>query len=194
MANELPLDTVLEAPASPTRTSNRGRLIALGVGLVIILALALVSTLGLRQANTPRPEVGQVAPPFALTLFDGKQTRLTDLRGQVVVVNFWASWCIPCIDEAPELEQTWQSYQGKGVVFLGVDYVDTEPKALEFLKKYGISYPNGPDLGSRISYDYRIKGVPETFVVDKAGVVRFVKIGPTTQSELRGVIDPLLKN
>ncbi len=194
MANELPLDTVLEAPAASTRSSNRGRLIALVVGLIIILALALISTLGLRQVNTPRPEVGQVAPPFNLTLFDGKQTSLTQLRGQVVVVNFWASWCIPCVDEAPELEQTWQSYRGKGVAFLGVDYVDTEPKALEFLKRFGITYANGPDLGSRISYDYRIKGVPETFVVDKAGVVRFVKIGPTTQSELRSVIDPLLQD
>ena len=76
---------------------------------------------------------------------------------------------------------------------LGIDYVDTEPKAREFMQRHGITYPNGPDLGSRISYDYRIKGVPETFVIDKDGVVRFVKIGPTTADELRSALEPLLR-
>jgi len=191
VANEIPLHPTQDA--APTTAPNRGRAIVLVAGLVIIGSLVLVSLLGLRQANTPRPEVGRSAPAFNVPLFDGGSVALTDLKGKPVVVNFWASWCIPCVDEAPELEKTWQAYKDRGVAFLGIDYVDTEPKAREFMQRHGITYPNGPDLGSRISYDYRIKGVPETFVIDKDGVVRFVKIGPTTADELRSVLEPLLR-
>ena len=191
MANEMPLDPAQNA--APAAASSRGRTIVLVVGLVIIGSLMLVSLLGMRQANIPRPEVGRPAPAFSVPLFDGGDVTLADLRGKPAVVNFWASWCIPCVDEAPELEKTWQAYKDRGVAFLGIDYVDTEPKAREFMQRHGITYPNGPDLGSRISYDYRIKGVPETFVIDKDGVVRFVKIGPTTADELRSVLEPLLR-
>ena len=191
MANEMPLDPAQNA--APAAASSRGRTIVLVVGLVIIGSLMLVSLLGMRQANIPRPEVGRPAPAFNVPLFDGGDVTLADLRGKPAVVNFWASWCIPCVDEAPELEKTWQAYKDRGVAFLGIDYVDTEPKAREFMQKHGITYPNGPDLGSRISYEYRIKGVPETFVIDKDGIVRFVKIGPTTADELRSVLEPLLR-
>lgn len=191
MANEMPLDPAQNA--APAAASSRGRTIVLVVGLVIIGSLMLVSLLGMRQANIPRPEVGRPAPAFNVPLFDGGDVTLADLRGKPAVVNFWASWCIPCVDEAPELEKTWQAYKDRGVAFLGIDYVDTEPKAREFMQKHGITYPNGPDLGSRISYEYRIKGVPETFVIDKEGIVRFVKIGPTTADELRSVLEPLLR-
>lgn len=191
MANEMPLDPAQNA--APAAASSRGRTIVLVVGLVIIGSLMLVSLLGMRQANIPRPEVGRPAPAFSVPLFDGGDVTLADLRGKPAVVNFWASWCIPCVDEAPELEKTWQAYKDRGVAFLGIDYVDTEPKAREFMQKHGITYPNGPDLGSRISYEYRIKGVPETFVIDKEGIVRFVKIGPTTADELRSVLEPLLR-
>jgi len=191
VANEMPLDPAQNA--APAAASSRGRTIVLVVGLVIIGSLMLVSLLGMRQANIPRPEVGRPAPAFSVPLFDGGDVTLADLRGKPAVVNFWASWCIPCVDEAPELEKTWQAYKDRGVAFLGIDYVDTEPKAREFMQKHGITYPNGPDLGSRISYEYRIKGVPETFVIDKEGIVRFVKIGPTTADELRSVLEPLLR-
>ena len=187
MEHELPLEGT-----TPTAPRRRGRLLALAAGVILLLVLAGVSALGIRQASTARPSVGSAAPTFTMPLFDGPQVDLAALRGKPVVINFWASWCVPCEDEAGDLERTWQKYKDRAM-FLGVDYVDTEPKAREFLKRFGITYPNGPDLGSRISYQYRIKGVPETFVIDKNGQVRLVKIGPTTEAELSATLDELLK-
>lgn len=99
-----------------------------------------------------------------------------------------------CEQEAPFLEEAWKHYESDGrVVFLGVDYVDTEPQARAFLKKFGHTYPNGPDLGTSISQLFRIKGVPETYILDNAGVLRYVKIGPfDSADEIRAVVDPLL--
>jgi cytochrome c biogenesis protein CcmG/thiol:disulfide interchange protein DsbE len=136
---------------------------------------------------------GERAPEFTLTTFDAQSLDLAGLRGQVVVVNFWASWCIPCKDEAPMLEGAWQQYKDRGVVFIGVDYVDTETEALKFLRQYNVTYPNGPDLGTRISQAYRIDGVPETYLVDQNGTLAFVKIGPlVSQAELAQEIEALL--
>jgi cytochrome c biogenesis protein CcmG/thiol:disulfide interchange protein DsbE len=95
-----------------------------------------------------------------------------------VVINFWASWCKPCEQEALELEQAYQIYKDQGVVFLGVDYVDTETEARKYLEKFGITYPNGPDLGTRISQAFRIRGVPETYIANADGRLVAVKIGP----------------
>lgn len=136
---------------------------------------------------------GQKAPDFSLTTFEGQTYRLSELRGRVVVINFWASWCKPCEQEAPDLESVWREYKDRGVVFLGVDYVDTETEALAYLERFDITYPNGPDLGTRISQAYRIKGVPETYFVDRHGTLAHVKIGPTSQAELRNVIESLLE-
>lgn len=144
--------------------------------------------------------VGEKAPDFSLTTFDGQTYRLSELRGgtspsggQVVVINFWASWCKPCEQEAADLESAWREYKDRGVVFLGVDYVDTETEALVYLRRFNITYPNGPDVGTRISQAYRIKGVPETYFVDRRGTLAHVKIGPTSQAELRDVIESVLK-
>jgi cytochrome c biogenesis protein CcmG/thiol:disulfide interchange protein DsbE len=138
------------------------------------------------------PVSSGAAPDFTLTTFSGETVQLSVLRGQVVIVNFWASWCPPCREEAAYLEKTWREYEGRGVVFLGVDWVDTEAEALAYIAEFRITYPNGPDLGTRVAQAYRIQGVPETFFIDKNGQVRWVKIGPLYPPELEDKIDELL--
>ncbi len=161
--------------------------------LVYGSVLALLALLGWGLVRVQAgPKADGPAPDFTLSTFDGPEIRLSDLRGQVVVINFWASWCPPCKEEAPYLEQSWRDYRGRGVMFLGVDYVDTEPEALAYIGEFDITYPNGPDIGTRISQAYRIQGVPETFFVAKDGTLRGVKIGPLAPPELEDRIDALL--
>ena len=169
----------------------------LGFRLVAFLAFVLlIALLGLVGWGLARAQRGQVqsglAPDFTLTTFDKQQVSLKDLRGKVVILNFWASWCQPCRAEAKYLEQTWRTYRDQGVVFIGVDYVDTEPNALAYIKEFDITYYNGPDLGTRISQSYGIKGVPETFYIARNGELRGLKIGPLTSPELEEKIDELL--
>jgi len=181
--------------------SRRGvpRLVQILIWAFLVGLLVLVG-FGVSRAYQGTVQPGYEVPDFSLTLFSGyeyngqSEVKISDLRGKVVFINFWASWCKPCEQEAAVLEEAWKYYQPGGkVVFLGLDYVDTEPEARVFLKKFGNTYPNGPDLGTRISQLFRIKGVPETFIVDTNGIIRYVKIGPfLTVDEIRAMIDPLL--
>ena len=182
-------------------TSRRG--VPLWVQIIIwgfLVGLLLLVGMGLRRVQEGTIQPGNQVPDFNLTLFSGYEhegrssVKLSDLRGKVVLINIWASWCKPCEQEATFLEEAWKYYQPTGkVVFLGVDYVDTEPEARIFLKKFGSTFPNGPDLGTRITQMFRIQGVPETFIVDTRGVLQYVKIGPfVSVDEIRSMIDPLL--
>lgn len=187
-----------------TETNPPRRAVALWIQIVVWVLLAgllVLVALGLsrRQQGTVQP--GEVIDDFSLTFYsgyelDGKtEIKFSDLRGKVVVLNFWASWCKPCEQEAAELQQAWTEYAPTGeVVFLGVDYVDTEADARVYLRKFGISYANGADLATRISQYFRIKGVPETYFIDRDGVLRYVQIGPFSNIEqIREQIDLLLK-
>lgn len=167
-----------------------GRIVAWG-GLLLLLIIIGVALLGTRQGQ-PRP--GQRAPAFTLTTFEGQQISLEELKGKVVVLNFWASWCVTCKDEAIFLEEAWQEYRTRDdVVFLGVAWTDTDSKAKEYLSRYNISYPNGPDLGTRISQTYRITGVPETYIIDRNEVLAHVQLMPFSSTrEITSIINQLL--
>lgn len=165
------------------------------VGAVVAFLMlgALLSLVGWGLARAQRGQVSKgEAPDFSLTTFDGQEITLSSLRGKVVVINFWASWCIPCRQEAAYLERTWRKYRDRGVVFIGVNYVDVEPEALAYIKEFDITYPNGPDIGTKISQSYAIKGVPETFYIARNGQLRGLKIGPLVEPELDEKIEELL--
>ncbi len=175
--------------------------------LVVALLVGFLMLIGLSLKNTMQGPVtpGDMVPAFSLTSFDGKVYNSTDLKGKVVLINFWASWCKPCEQEAADLEGAWQYYQPTGkVVFLGVDWVDTEPEAKAYLDKFNITYTNGPDLRTAISQIFRIKGVPETYILDQNGRLAKIvdengdqlnpMIGPYTSiAQIQNTIDRLLK-
>ncbi len=144
--------------------------------------LVLLAIIGIALVKTQRGGIaigGKVPPDLTMTDFSGRTYRLGDLRGKVVLINFWASWCNTCKDEAVMLEQAWEQYKDRGdVVFLGLDYVDTDPDALAYIKKYGITYPNGPDKATRWAQTFHLRGVPETYIVDRNGRLAYKKIGP----------------
>lgn len=177
-------------PVAEKQLSNRGRI---GKITAIVFVLAILGLLGWGLAKAQQGQVKSgLAPDFTLTGFDGRAVTLSELRGKVVIVNFWASWCPPCREEAAYLEQTWRKYKDKGVVFLGVDWVDTPANAQAYIKEFDITYPNGPDVGTKAAQDYRIQGVPETFYVDREGVLRGVQIGPLKAPDLDNKIEELL--
>lgn len=168
---------------------------------VLLVVLLVIVAIGLKRTQQGTVQPGDHIQDLTLTLYSGyeyngrSQIRLSDLAGKVVVINFWASWCKPCEQEAAELEQAWEYYKPGGrVVFIGADYVDTEPEARAYLKKFGITFPTGPDLGTKISQMFRIKGVPETYFIDSNGVLKYVQVGPFTSVEqIKSIVDATLK-
>lgn len=183
--------TIVQTRSGPPRAAY------LVLGLIVLFVLFIAW--GLSDRNAIQPVSGP-APDFTLYFFDGhdgglgqSSIALSDLRGKVVLLNFWASWCIPCEEEAADLEAAWRQYKDRGVVFLGVDWTDNEADALNYLKRFDITYANGPDLGSKISQPlYRIQGVPETFIINQQGEVVFFQPLPVTQAELGAQFEKLL--
>lgn len=160
--------------------------------LLVVVAIAAIVGVALVRQQQSQPTAG-MAPDFTLNTFDGQTLRLSELRGQIVIINFWASWCGPCRAEAPALESVWQAYRDDGVVVLGVAYADLDADSLAFMDEFGITYPNGPDIGTIISDNlYHIQGVPETFIIDQQGQVDQFIYAAVDERLLRQAIDRLL--
>jgi cytochrome c biogenesis protein CcmG/thiol:disulfide interchange protein DsbE len=192
------LPTPTTPPAAEPAPAKKGlRLTTVLMWLAIIALLALLGW-GLLNVNSTRPEAGAEAPPFTVQFFDGYEWQdkpvatLEEMRGQVVVLNFWASWCVECRYETDALEQAWQRYRDDGVVFLGVAYADVEPNSLAYMEEFGVTFPHAPDLGTDISQTYEITGVPETFFIDRNGTIAHVQIGPLSEQTIDEVVGRLL--
>jgi cytochrome c biogenesis protein CcmG/thiol:disulfide interchange protein DsbE len=156
------------------------RRIPVGLLLWLIPVVALLLVIGYQTIRKQQPESitlglarGQrpPAPAFELPRFDGGTLPLSSLRGKYVLVNFWASWCIPCRDEAPLLERAWREYRDRGLVVVGVNIQDLEPEARKFIAEFKVSYPNVRDRDGRVSRAYGTTGVPESFFIDREGRV-----------------------
>jgi cytochrome c biogenesis protein CcmG/thiol:disulfide interchange protein DsbE len=180
-------------PDVPTEAAPASRAVLLWRAIFILVPLVFIVFLAMRLGTAKSEHRAEgLAPHLEFTTFEGETINLDDLRGQGVMVNFWASWCDPCREEAALLEETWRREKDKGIVFLGLDYLDQEPAAKAYLAEYDITYPNGPDLRSQVARRYGIQGVPETFFIDPEGKIVDIVVGPlTSQAQMDSYLDKI---
>jgi cytochrome c biogenesis protein CcmG/thiol:disulfide interchange protein DsbE len=188
---------ILEADRAIPERDSTGKKFRWGRVLIWVGLAALLGVLffGLQKAQKGQIRIGEQAPDFTLTTFDGKQYKISELGGKVIVVNIWASWCKPCEQEASDLEAAWRYYQPRGdVVFLGIAWTDTDKKSQEYLDKFKITYPNGPDLRTSRYQAFRATGVPETYIIDRQGILAYARFSPfISLDEIKAAIDPVLE-
>jgi len=173
-------------------TGRRARLLA-GVAAAVAVIVALLMTgLGRDPSVFASPLVGRAAPNFTLPQLGGPPVTLAKLRGQIVVINFWASWCTECQVEQAALDQTWQQFQDSGVVVIGVNFQDTVDAARSYVRTDGVTYPVVEDAGSKTALAYGLRGVPETFMVNRSGRIVKHVIGPVDAAALASEINSML--
>ena len=166
------------------------------VGLVLALVVTgLLLTQGDAKnelPSQPPSEKKESATNFTLKLLDGKDFHLGDYKGKPVLINFFASWCLPCREEMPVLEKIVREYAPKGVVFLGIAIDDTEEKVKDFVAKYGVTFPVGLDKTAAIQKSFGLYGIPTTYFIDKQGVINYFHSGSVTEELLQHELDKLL--
>ncbi len=168
----------------------------LGFAFVALVIAMLVSLLAFGLVNEGESGTGSAmlnreAPDFTLNLFGGGTFTLSENRGRPVVMNIWASWCQSCRQEAADMEEGWRSYRDQGVIFVGVNVMDSRGDAEAFLEQFEITYPNGPDE-SDIYFHYGATGTPETFFINRDGVIVQKFVGPISAEQLSASVEELL--
>ncbi len=159
-----------------------------------IAALVVVLALGFRR--DPRDirtgTVGKPAAAFTLPTLDGSgSVSLSDHAGKVVVINFWASWCIPCKEENPALVRVWERYRSSDVVFVGILYQDSIDNGRRYVRENGVTWPTVSDDDGRVAFAYGVFGIPETYFIGPDGVIAGRHIGPIDEATLVAAIDRL---
>jgi cytochrome c biogenesis protein CcmG, thiol:disulfide interchange protein DsbE len=185
----------MSASASTPAAGRRGinkRVLVAGLACVVPLLAVLVLNLGRDPHAVRSPLVGRPAPPFAMVpVGGGAPVTLESLRGRPVVLNFWATWCVPCFQEHPVLNHT--AAARRDVVFYGVVYQDEEQRIADFLQRQGSSYPTLVDPDSKAAIAYGIAGVPETYFIDAQGTIVEKWSGPLTQDMLDGFLRRIVR-
>ena len=132
--------------------------------------------------------LGKPAPVFQLPTLDGATVDSADWRGEVVVVNFWASWCVPCREEAPALQAFAQRWEGRGVRLVGIVYNDEQSEAAAFRDRFRLTYPQALDPGGRAAIDFGVFGIPETYVIAADGTLMAKPLGAVDAATLERVV------
>jgi len=165
------------------------------LGLVWIFAStdkAGISTAG----KVPAPQQGFLAPEFELKTMEGEAVKLSDLRGQAVLVNLWATWCPPCRAEMPAIEKVYNEYKDQGFVVLAINmtYQDTFANIAPFIEEYGLTFPILLDETSQVGTAYQLRSLPSSFFIDRGGMISEVVIGgPMAEALLRTRVEEILK-
>ena len=194
-----PLDSDSDNEPAPSASGRISPLRVVAIVIVVAGVLALTALLALGLANrspvTGRSGVTRIdkpAPNISMPLYGGGALTPADYADRPVVVNFWASWCGPCRQEAPVFERLSQEYGERGVMFIGINIQDANSDAEAYLSEFGITYPNGNDEDGSISVDYGVIGIPVTFFVNRDGVVQRRWAGVMRETQLRQWIDELV--
>jgi len=168
----------------------------LHINTAYFLRLCLISSLTVLLAcsddSQTEPAKKEIAADFSLKLFDGGQFHLSAHKGKPVLINFWASWCIPCAAEAPAIEKLYKEYRKKDVIFIGIAVNDTETKARQFVERFKLSFATGLDPGE-IQKSYPIYGVPTTMFIDRQGRINYMHMGGVTENLIRVELDKVLE-
>ncbi len=150
--------------------------VMLAIALVLAVTPVLV-TAGCTSASTEGTKVGNLAPDFQLPNLKGQVISLSGLRGKPVLLNFWASWCGPCVFEMPFLQEIHEEWSDKGLVLLAVDIGESSSQVEEFIQSQGLTLPVLLDTKEEVARKYNIRGIPTTFFIDKDGIIQGVQIG-----------------
>jgi len=182
-------------PVAAGRRRGPHRLVAAAWLLAAVAAIIAFLTISVARPSGPvdTPIVGRAAPAFDLQTLGGQHVALSGLRGSPVVLNFWASWCIPCREEAPLLTAADRKYRADGLRILGIVYQDGAANARDFMARYGQTYPGLLDPDGRTAIDYGVFGIPETFFIDRTGVVRSRQVGALMAADLQRQIEAILQ-